>query len=174
MLSTPLNSQVFTHFLDGVTRTLYCNWKYTLILTLINVINTYIYCRILPGYCAGSGGRAWVSVTWGVGVSYDQGVTYQNASVIDDYLHQFESIGIGTPIQVPRNLFNSSAVYSITLTVRNFLRRRAVKAATLQVSSSSDIPSVVLLSPTSLIVRAVDEVAITAVGQLPSCAPLDR
>jgi len=120
----------------------------------------------------GSGGRAWTRFLWGAEISYDRGATYYNASDISSYLN--EAGAIGTPVHVPRDLFNSSAVYSISLFVRNFLGRQATKAVKIQVSSAVDIPYVALLSPTSLTIYAADELTLTAVGQLPSCAATDR
>ena len=96
-----------------------------------------------PSLSSGAGGRPWKAVTWEA--TMETATTGAVASGILSVLNSYGSV-ITTPISIPKALV-SSARYTVSLTLTNFLDQRSSASAIFTTDDNPNLPATSILGP---------------------------
>ena len=111
---------------------------------------------------SGNGGRPWRSVTWTVAANNGE-----PGPVLDALKSNFDPVT--KQAVIPAEAF-SPAMYTISVTMTNFLNASASQAASIAVSTDPNLPTVTLLGPAVQVVKASVATKLVGAAKLSACA----
>jgi hypothetical protein len=119
-----------------------------------------------PTLTSGSGGRGWQKVQWTVlkQVGSEIASSGDIAAVLDDYGPATAQL-----ISIPKQLL-SSAQYTLSLSVTNFLGQSATATASFTVNNNANLPVLNILGPSTVSIKPSQSLAVFAAVSRASCA----
>jgi len=119
-----------------------------------------------PSLTAGSGGRRWASVTWGVVKTVGAGT--EDSSSLVSYMTSFGPT-TSAPIRIPKSSLGK-AIYTVSLTVENFLGQTAQASTIFSVDDNPNLPVISILGSPVRTMMPSDALTLFTSTSLASCA----
>jgi hypothetical protein len=119
-----------------------------------------------PSLTSGSGGRSWAAVSWGVVKQVSGGV--EDASDIVSYLTSYGPT-TSVPYRIPKAMLGK-AIYTVTLTVTNFLQKSAGATTIFSIDDNPNLPIVSILGSPVLTMLRSDALSLYTSTTQASCA----